>query len=245
MRASLILFDVDGTLVDTAGAGRRALERAFRSVLGLPDIAAVSSRVRFNGKTDPVIIAEIAREAGLDRDAIARLAPALERAYLDALREEMARPDPRRRTIPGVVPLLEALASMREVTLGLLTGNIEEGARIKLDPFGLNRFFADGGFSSDHADRGAIARIAHDKLSRRAGIAFARERTWVVGDTELDVACARVNGFRAAAIDSGWIPRERLEQAEPDALFDDFTDVAAVIEALGLDPGARVPPHGS
>lgn len=242
--ASLILFDVDGTLIDTAGAGRRSLERAFETVLGLRDVAAVSARVRFNGKTDPIIIAEIAREAGLDAAEVGRFAPPLERAYLDALRDEMSRPDPRRRTIPGVVALLEALAPRPGVTLGLLTGNIEEGARLKLAPFELNRFFPDGGFASDHADRTAIARIAHEKLSRRAGIPFERERTWVIGDTELDVACARDNGFRAAAVDSGWTPRERLVSARPDLLLDDFTDVPAVIAALELDGETPAPPPG-
>jgi phosphoglycolate phosphatase len=234
MTPTLVLFDVDGTLVNTAGAGRRALERSFQSVFGLDDIAEAASRVRFDGKSDPTIIADIARESGVALPEIERRYPDLQRTYLDALRDELSRPDPRRRTMPGVLPLLEILIARTDVVLGLVTGNIEEGARAKLEVFGLNRFFAGGGFSSDHPDRAEIARIAHERLSRRAGHRFPPRQVMVVGDTELDVACARANGFVAIAVESGWIPRERLEAAEPDALFADLTDTAAVLAAMRL-----------
>jgi phosphoglycolate phosphatase len=234
MTPTLVLFDVDGTLVNTAGAGRRALERSFQAVFGLDDIAAAAARVRFDGKSDPTIIADIARESGVALPEIERRYPDLQRAYLDALRDELSRPDPRRRTMPGVLPLLEILVARADVVLGLVTGNIEEGARAKLDVFGLNRFFAGGGFSSDHPDRAEIARIAHERLSRRARHRFPPRQVMVVGDTELDVACARANGFVAIAVESGWIPRERLEAAAPDALFSDLTDTAAVLAAMRL-----------
>lgn len=234
MKPTLVLFDVDGTLVDLAGAGRRGLERAFRSVFGIDDIREPASRVRFEGKTDPTIIAEIAREAGVPEDEIASRAADLETAYLEGLRDELAEPNPRRRTMPGVFPLLDTLATREGVYLGLLTGNIEAGARLKLDTFGLNRYFADGGFSSDHHDRDMIARIAHDRMVRRTGVRFDASRVSVIGDTELDIRCARANGFRAIAVESGWVPRERLEAARPDALFADLTDLPAVLAALGL-----------
>jgi phosphoglycolate phosphatase-like HAD superfamily hydrolase len=234
MTPTLVLFDVDGTLVNTAGAGRRALERSFQTVFGLDDIATAAARVRFNGKSDPTIIADIARESGVALPEIGRRYPDLQRAYLDALRDELSRPDPRRRTMPGVTALLEILVARADVVLGLVTGNIEEGARAKLEVFGLNRFFAGGGFSSDHPDRAEIARIAHERLSRRAGHRFPPRRVIVVGDTELDVACARANGFVAIAVESGWMPREQLEAAAPDALFSDLTDTAAVLAAMRL-----------
>jgi phosphoglycolate phosphatase len=234
MRPTLVLFDIDGTLVDAAGAGRRGLEASFRKVFGLEDITEPASRVRFGGQSDPTIIAAIAREAGLPPAEIATRYVDLQRAYLDALRHELALPDPRRRVMPGVRPLLDALAARPDVFLGLITGNIEEGARAKLDAFGLNGYFVDGGFSSDHPERAEIARIAHERLSRRAGFRFPADRVMVVGDTELDVNCARANGFRAIAVESGWIPREDLEASAPDALFADLTDVAAVFTAMGL-----------
>ncbi|HUC42844.1 MAG TPA: HAD family hydrolase [Candidatus Sulfotelmatobacter sp.] len=235
MSPTLVLFDVDGTLVNTAGAGRRALERSFREVFGLSDIAEPASRVRFNGKSDPTIIADIAREAGIPGASIERRYPELQRAYLDALRAELRSPDPRRAVLPGVVPLLEILSRRDDVTLGLITGNIEEGARAKLSVFDLNRFFPDGGFASDHPERAEIARIAHERLSRRVGLRFPPERVVVVGDTELDVACARANGFVAIAVESPWMSRDELEASAPDGLFRDLTDADAVLRAMRID----------
>jgi phosphoglycolate phosphatase-like HAD superfamily hydrolase len=158
----------------------------------------------------------------------------LQKAYLSALRSELAVPNPRRRVMPGVLPLLAALAARPDVLLGLVSGNVEEGARAKLDAFGLNRFFVDGGFSSDHPQRNEITRIAHERLSRRAGFRFPADRVMVVGDTELDIQSARANAFRAIAVHSGWVPRERLEAAGPDALLPDLTDIAVVLAAMGL-----------
>jgi phosphoglycolate phosphatase len=234
MRPTLVLFDIDGTLVDASGAGRRGLEASFRRVFGLEDISEPASRVRFGGQSDPTIIAAIAREAGIAAAEIESRYVDLQRAYLEALRRELAIPDPRRRVMPGVRPLLEALAARPDVFLGLVTGNIEEGARAKLDAFGLNGYFVDGGFSSDHPERAEIARIAHERLSRRAGFRFPAECVMVVGDTELDVRCARANGFCAIAVESGWIPRAELEASAPDALFGDLTDIEAVLGAMGL-----------
>jgi phosphoglycolate phosphatase len=234
MRPTLVLFDIDGTLVDTAGAGRLGLEASFRAVFGLDDAAGPASRVRFGGKTDPMIIADIGREAGLPpREVEARYAE-LQSAYLDALRAELAIPDPRRRVLPGVKPLLELFSARADVFIGLVTGNVEEGARVKLDAFGLNRYFIDGGFSSDHPERSEIARIAHQKLSRRAGFRFPPDRVMVIGDTELDVECARANGFGSIAVATGATPRDQLSASNPDALLADLTDTAAVLAAMGL-----------
>ncbi len=234
MHSTLVLFDIDGTLVDTAGAGRVALQESFRSVFDLDEIAGAVSRVRFGGKTDPAIISELAREAEIPAGEIEARYTRLQEAYLAALRAELKRLDPRRRVMPGVRPLLELLAGRPDVLLGLVTGNIEEGARAKLEAFGLNRYFVDGGFSSDHPERNEIARIAHQRLSRRAGFRFPADRVMIVGDTELDIACARANGFRAIAVESGFVPRERLLAAGPDALFADLTDAGPVLASMGL-----------
>jgi phosphoglycolate phosphatase-like HAD superfamily hydrolase len=234
MRPTLALFDIDGTLVDTGGAGRSGLVESFRSVFGLEDAEAAAARVRFDGKSDPTIIADIAREAGIPSGHVEARYTDLKDAYLRALREQLGLPNPRRRVLPGVRPLLDLLSTRPDVFLGLVTGNIEEGARAKLDAFGLNRYFVDGGFSSDHPERKEIARIAHQRLSRRAGFHFPADRVMVIGDTELDVACARANGFRAIAVDSGWVTRERLVAANPDVLLSGLTDSRAVLVAMGL-----------
>ncbi len=240
MAPLLVLFDIDGTLISAAGAGRRALEQAFRRVFGVDGTVSLAGGVRFEGRTDPAIIADMAVAIGVDLEALERRGDEFQRHYLAALGEEMARPDPKRRVLPGIVPLLDALRTRPGVFLGLITGNIEAGARAKLEPFGLNAYFPDGGFSSDHPDRAEIARIAREKLSRRAGIPFHPDRVVVVGDTDQDVACARANGYRAVVVDSGFVPRHRLEDARPDALFTDLTDLAGVMRALGVDPSDQL-----
>jgi phosphoglycolate phosphatase-like HAD superfamily hydrolase len=234
MRPTLVLFDIDGTLVDTDGAGRLGLEASFRSVFGRSDMERFVARVGFGGRTDPHIISSIAEAAGIPPAEVGLRYGELRDAYLHALRGELAVPNPRRRVMPGVQPLLDTLAARPDVFLGLVTGNIEDGARIKLDAFGLNPYFIDGGFSSDHPERCEIARIAHQRLSRRAGFHFPADRVMVVGDTELDIACAHANGFRAIAVCSGWATREQLHAASPDTLFSDLTDAAAVLAAMGL-----------
>lgn len=238
MRPVLILFDVDGTLIDAAGSGRRSIERAFGAVFGTDDIAAASSRVRFDGKTDPVIVAEIAREAGIPASDFHPRRHDLDDAYLAALRDELARPHPRRRVLPGVEALLDDLSARDDVHLGLLTGNTEAGARLKLDALGLGRYFEGGGFGSDDADRAVIARLALEKMSRHANIPFEPGLTTVVGDTELDVACALANGFRAVAVASGGIALRELAASGAHAVLPDLVDKDAAILALGLRPGA-------
>jgi phosphoglycolate phosphatase-like HAD superfamily hydrolase len=232
---ALILFDIDGTLVDTAGAGRIAIERAFIEVFEIDYIAAKARSVPFAGLTDSSIFQALADAAEITPLRFTALRAELHASYFRALRAEMARPEPKRCSLPGVVALLELLEDRPDCRLGLLTGNLEIGARIKLEPFGLNRFFPGGGFGSDHPDRRQVARVARLKLCGIFGIEFEPSRVVVVGDTEHDVDCARANGYRAVAVETGWASREKLEAARPDVLFDDLEDLSAVVPALGLD----------
>ncbi|HXV75578.1 MAG TPA: HAD family hydrolase [Candidatus Polarisedimenticolaceae bacterium] len=235
MQPLLVLFDIDGTLVDTAGAGRRSIERAFVELWRVDPTTAAGRRVPYAGRTDPQIFRALARAFAVDPDRYRAGEAALVELYLAALVEEMARPDPRRRVLPGVAALLEGLCGTPGVHLGLVTGNLERGARAKLAPFGLSDYFPAGGFGSDHVERASIARVAHHRLSRHAGIDFPPSRVVVVGDTEHDVACARANGFRALAVATGTIPSETLRRAGPDALFSTFDERPdAVRAALGL-----------
>jgi phosphoglycolate phosphatase len=231
----LILFDLDGTLVDTAGAGKKAIERAFLDLFDVAAIAEKSGGVRFAGMTDSSIFEALAEACGIAPFRFAALRAALYSRYLLALSEEMARSEPKRRSMPGVRRLLEALSERPDVSLGLLTGNLEAGARIKLEPFGMNRFFPGGGFGSDHHDRRQVARLAWLKLRNLTAIPFSSSRVVVVGDTEQDVTCARANGFRAIAVASGWASREELESAAPDALLADLSDLQQTMQAFGLN----------
>ena len=123
---------------------------------------------------------------------------------------------------------------MPPVHLGLLTGNLEAGARAKLEPFDLNRYFARGGFASDDADRRTIARIAWRRLCEWTGVSFDPTDVTVIGDTVHDVECAKFNGFRSVAVDWGWAERSELERADPDVLLDDLADLERTLAALGL-----------
>jgi phosphoglycolate phosphatase-like HAD superfamily hydrolase len=234
-QASLILFDIDGTLVDTAGAGRYAIERAFTEVFEIDYVAAKARSVPFAGMTDSSIFQALADAAGVPPLRFTALRADLHAAYFRELKVEMARPEPGRRSLPGVVALLELLEERPACHSGLLTGNLEIGARIKLEPFGLNRFFSGGGFGSDHPDRREVARVARLKLCGITGIDFEPSRVVVVGDTEHDVDCARANGYKAVAVETGWASREKLEAARPDALLGDLEDQSLVAAALGLD----------
>lgn len=234
----LLLFDIDGTLLDIAGAGRVAVERAFKQVLGVGNVTARARGVRYAGRTDPRIFADVARAAGVSSAVFEAERPRLLRRFLAEMRAELARDGHPRRALPGVRILLESLARRNDVRLGLLTGNVEEGAWIKLRAVELDRYFDDGGFASDHADRRVIARVAHEKLCATHGTVYPPARVVVVGDTGLDVDCARANGFRAVAVATGGAPREELERARPDALLDDLADLPAALAALGLSDRA-------
>ncbi|MCP3981752.1 MAG: HAD hydrolase-like protein [bacterium] len=234
MSEKLILFDIDGTLVNTAGAGRHAMERAFSVVFGIERVSAQTRGVRFAGMTDRRIIEALATAVGVDGNWDGDGIAALRREYLAGLRERMARHETRGAVLPGAPQLVEHLASKPGVHLGLLTGNLEQGARIKLEPFDLNRYFPDGGFGCEHADRSEVARVARDKAALRTGIEFDGQDVVVVGDTDMDVACARAHGFRAVALACGFGTREELERSAPDALLEDLADLPRAVEALGI-----------
>jgi phosphoglycolate phosphatase-like HAD superfamily hydrolase len=233
MESALVLFDIDGTLIDAGGAGRRAMERAFAAVFGLDDLGDTGS-VRFAGMTDHEILDGLGTVSGVDIDRVDRERDRLVEAYLVELADEMRRPGTRLREIPGASALLRRLEERGNVLLGLVTGNLEAGARTKLAPFGLNRFFPTGGFGSDHRDRAVLARLARKKIETARGIEVETSSVTLVGDTERDVASAKANGFRAVAIDSGWAPRAALQAEGADAVFDDLTDLPGLLSAFGL-----------
>ncbi len=231
----LILFDIDGTLIDTCGAGLRAMTTAFESIYGRPSVDPRGHGVEFGGRSDPTIVAGLLRANGVaepDPTDLLRF----ESAYLAALDSEMGRAELDGRVLPGVAALLARISPDPRAVLGLLTGNIEQGARRKLEPFGLNVYFPAGGYGSDHADRREIARAAADACSRHADHRFDDADVVVIGDTRHDVDCARANGFGAVAVATGWSTVETLREAAPDVLLDDLSDLARSLEALGLGP---------
>lgn len=224
----LLLFDVDGTLVTTDGAGLRAIRHALVSTYGH---AGVLDQYDLSGKTDRRIVFDVMGGAGLAPEAIKSGLDGCFEAYARALVEEIG--DGRRITVlPGIAEALRRLAARHDVLLGLVTGNIEEGARIKLTPPGLWPYFRTGSFGSDHADRRLLPSLAARRAHALTGQAFRREQVVVIGDTPLDIDCARSFGARAVAVATGRYDSRELARHQPDHLLPSFADVEAGLAAL-------------
>ena len=234
---AVILFDIDGTLVDTDGAGRRSLDRVLAEMFG-PG-APLASR-DLAGQTDRAILRAALADRGCGDGSFERRFPEFFERYTRALVEELGRQGPQSnppagRVLPGVREALAALAERDSVHLGLLTGNVRAGAKAKLEAFGLWERFAFGGFGDDAEHRPDLLPVALARASARAGRALPAACAVVVGDTPHDVAVARAHGARAVAVATGrGYDLAALAKCEPDALFADITDTAAFLAACGL-----------
>jgi phosphoglycolate phosphatase-like HAD superfamily hydrolase len=228
----LVLFDVDGTLITARGAGRRAIKRALERVFGT---TGALDGYDMSGKTDPRIVREVMGGAGLDGAAVTERLDEFFEAYARTLTEEIG--DGRDIvTMPGVADLVRLLDTAEGVVLGLLTGNIEEGARIKLGPTGLLPYFSLGAFGSDDADRRRLPSLAARRAHALIGHPFRPGEVLVVGDTPHDVDCARAFGAVAVAVATGRFTREQLLGERPDLLFEDFSDAQGAATALLAHP---------
>ena len=228
MTPRLLLFDIDGTLVLTGGAGLRAITRAFHELFGVADAFA---GVSLSGRTDRYLV-----EQGLARCGVPITTETLTRvrdAYLARLAVEIDQPaQGRKAMLPGVAPLLDGLEQRGHVHNALLTGNYATGARIKLEHFDLWRRFAWGAFGDDHADRNDIARAAiADAPSRGVHLQHPSQAV-VIGDTPFDVTCARAAGARVIAVATGGHGMDELRGCAPDAVFEDLSDLDAVLAAI-------------
>jgi len=224
----LFLFDVDGTLVTARGAGRAAFGRALNATYGT---AGAIDGYDFRGKTDPRIVSDLLRGAGLDDAVITRGLDAFWGAYAEELRQVIG-DGSRVQVMPGIAEIVRALAARDDALVGLLTGNVEFGARIKLAPTGLWPLFRVGAFGSDDMDRRRLPGIACARARAVAGRDFPFERVTIIGDTPLDVDCARACGAVAVAVATGQHPHAELAACEPDHIFTDFADVPRALAAL-------------
>jgi phosphoglycolate phosphatase len=224
----LVLFDIDGTLLLARGAGRRALTAALRDVYGTAgDIDAYN----LGGQTDPRIVFDVLEAAGLAREAVRERLDECFEAYARGLAAEIG-DGGSVVTLPGVADLVRRLHGDPAVLLGLLTGNIEAGARIKLEPTGLLPYFRLGAYGSDHLDRRQLPSLAARRAHALVGVPFSPHDVVVIGDTPRDVECARHFGAIAVAVATGQYTREALAAELPDLLFDDFRDVESVLPRL-------------
>ena len=228
----LVLFDIDGTILWSDGAGRRAVFQALEEHFG----KSGPGEHRFDGKTDPQIVRELMRHAGVsDQDIDARLEEVLDR-YLALLREELESVDHAHHVFPGVRELLDALEARDDVALGLLTGNIHPGANAKLSAVGIDpdRFLV-GAFGSDHHERPELPEIARRRAERVLGHPVAGPDLVVIGDTPADVACGVSIGARAIGVATGRYSVDELRACNAAAVFPDLTDTAAVVRAILAD----------
>jgi phosphoglycolate phosphatase-like HAD superfamily hydrolase len=223
----LVLFDVDGTLVDAGGAGRWALSRAFEKLYGVEGMEARAAGVPFAGPTDQWIIAEMASRAGLGPGFFDKAGDEFEETYLALLRERLAGGG-RAHSLPGVTQLLGSLRG-RGALLGLVTGNIRRGARVKLESAGLSGWFEGGAFAEDAVERKEIARIARERFESIRGVKIVASQVLMVGDGRQDVSAARANGYRSLAVETGWTAREDLQEEGPDLLLADLSGTEELV----------------
>ncbi|HMG69521.1 MAG TPA: HAD family hydrolase [Gemmatimonadaceae bacterium] len=225
----LVLFDIDGTLLNSAGLGRASMRRALGSIFGSPGNPAY----RYDGKTDKQIVRDVMRLEGHSDEHIDSQMQKLIEIYLDGLREGAASGKFDVRPLDGVIELLDALEPRNDVVLGLLTGNVESGARTKLTAAGLNpdRFRVNA-FGSDHENRPELPAIAQRRASEQLGLDIAGDRIVVIGDTPADIACGRSLGAKAIGVASGHYTVEDLQSHNPYAVFPSLKNTAQVLESI-------------
>jgi phosphoglycolate phosphatase-like HAD superfamily hydrolase len=228
----LILFDIDGTLVLTGGAGGRAMARAAQDVFGFPD---ADQSISMAGRTDTWIVAQMAAQIGgtIDDDIVKRFHD----VYIRHLLEEIERPAAKKGLLPGVVEILEDLSARDDVYLGLLTGNFHRGARIKLEYFDIWRYFRGGAFGDDGQNRNGLLGTAITRVVEAGGPAFSPTDVVIVGDTPLDVEVATVGGARSLAVATGPYTVEMLRDSGADVVLEDLRDQEAVVAGLMLASG--------
>jgi len=214
----------------TGGAGARAMSRAFERVCGVRDGL---TGIPFAGRTDAWILSEAARAHGVSFDRSRH--EQFRETYVSCLADEVQLPGPRKGVMPGVRELLDTLAPRADVFLALLTGNLEHGARVKLEYFDLWRYFRCGAFGDDAVERNGLFADALARVKKIGGPVFAAADVVIVGDTPLDIAVARAGGARSVGVATGSYDVAALQAAGADAVLVDFSDLAATLAAMGLD----------
>jgi phosphoglycolate phosphatase-like HAD superfamily hydrolase len=226
MEKRLLLFDIDGTLIQSGGAGIFALSQALADRFGIVDDL---HDIEFAGHTDSGIVLSIMQKHGL------AATPENMTAFLDSYLHFLPSELPRRKgnLLPGVLELLERLKTRPDVVLALLTGNLARGAQLKLEHYGVWHYFEFGAFADDHHDRNELGPFARARAQEKHGQSFEASQIDVIGDTPRDIACGKAIGARTIAIATGTWSRESLASHEPDFLFDDLSNVDEVIRTLG------------
>lgn len=224
---TLLLFDIDGTLLLTGGAGKVAFEEAFEEIFEVP---SVWKNLDPHGKTDPAIFDEVAR-----RELGRLLTPGefdLLMERYEEIFEARILESPRFELMPGVPKILEHLSGDPDIFLALATGNFEGAGRMKLRRGGVEHFFQTGGFANDARERDKILLTAVSYAEELARKKFEKQRIFVIGDTEYDIAAAKKAGLRSIAVLTNGRTRHHFETDPPDHILPDLTDIPRFLSCL-------------
>jgi len=224
----IYLFDIDGTLITSGGAGVHSFTEAVRTFCG--GTAALEG-INFAGNTDTGIARSVLVAAGME-PTDAHVMGLLD-AYLSILPGRMGLHDGR--LLPGIIPLLDSLKERPDCVLALLTGNLAAGAEVKLSHYGVWHYFGFGAYADDHHLRNKLGPVAAARALEEHGEEFTPDRIYVIGDTPRDIECGKAFGALTVAVATGHYSREELTSHHPDFLFDDFSDPAAVMAAIAPD----------
>jgi len=225
--AKLVLFDVDGTLLVTGGAGSRAIKAALKRLIGEGFVWHPITP----GLLDPQIYAELAQKNGFAQHEAGH--DTYQQHYLDALQRELEIAGDQARLLPGVRGLIEQLSRREDVVIGLLTGNYRRGVEMKLAAANIPmEVFQINAFAEDGRSRDQLVRHAMSLWQRRAGRAIEPGRVFIIGDTPRDVACAKAVGCRSVAVATGWYTERQLRDEGAELVLPDFSDPAPFLELL-------------
>lgn len=224
----IFLFDIDGTLLLTGGAGSRAMHRTMKDEYQLDELA----KLEVHGRTDRSIIGDLfaAHEIELDDDRYQSFRNSYHEYLVEEIRHSSGEP------LPGVQQCLELLHGIPDVHIGLLTGNSRKAARVKTDHYQLSQWIQDfGGFGDLHFNRNDVAADAIQSCNEYLGTDMDPRNVWVIGDTIHDIACARSVQANVIAVETGGVAVEELQDAKPDLLLTDLTAHEEILNVTGLD----------
>ncbi|MGE3801950.1 MAG: HAD family hydrolase [Candidatus Kapaibacterium sp.] len=219
----LLFFDIDGTILKVQRElTHRLVIEVINEVLGREDEFSVPETYRFHGRTDHAIFLDLCEFLGHSRDRTAPLIPTFERSLMQRWNAHLNSTTVS--ILPGVASLLDILHEDEGMTLGLLTGNLADGARAKLEPHNMNRYFRFGAFGSDAINRNDLPPIALQRANELNGSRFSFDHAVIIGDSNRDIECAKAWGIRSIAVATGGLSTDELRAHDPDLLLDSLED---------------------
>ena len=221
----VLLFDIDGTLIRTGGAGKSAMERAFEKIYGIKN---GFDGIQMMGRTDPAILMEAANNYNIKLED--KKIEEFKKAYFQFLEEEIEVPRPGKYICPGIPTLLSSLENQTNLVLGLLTGNWRQSGFLKLHHFGIDGYFTIGAFADDSFKREELVPVALKRFEEEYGEKPSQRDVYVIGDTPLDINCAKPYGVCTVGVATGFHSLEELKEAKPDYLFEDFQNTEEVVK---------------